>query len=66
VKHVLEKSWFNRGNMIVVTGMRSGDDFISKKYASTGGHQLYKITEIHKDGTLTLMDHRPMGESEEE
>ena len=52
--------------MIVVTGMRSGDDFISKKYASTGGHQLYKITEIHKDGTLTLMDHRRMGESEEE
>ena len=42
------------------------NDFISKKYASTGGHQLYKITEIHKDGTLTLMDHRPMGESEEE
>ena len=27
---VLEKSWFYRGNMIVVTGIRSGDDFISK------------------------------------
>ena len=38
-KKVKEKSWFNRGNMIVVTGIRSGDDFISKKYASTGGHQ---------------------------
>ena len=38
-KKIMEKSWFNRGNMIVVTGIRSGDDFVSK-YASTGGHQL--------------------------
>ena len=61
VKHVVEKSWFNRGNMIVVTGMRSGDNFISKKYASTGGHQLYKIKTINPNGTLTLQDSRYKG-----
>ena len=66
VKHVVEKSWFNRGNMIVVTGMRSGDDFISKKYASTGGHQLYRIEKINDDGTLILKDSRYQGGIEED
>ena len=65
VKHIVEKSWFNRGNMIVVMGMRSGDDFISKKYASSGGHQLYKIKSI--DGTdVVLTDKRYQGGIEEE
>ena len=62
VKHVVEKSWFNRGNMIVVTGIRSGDDFISKKYASTGGHQLYKIEDILSNGELVLKDCRYNGD----
>ena len=66
VKHVVEKSWFNRGNMIVVTGIRSGDDFISKKYASTGGHQLYKIDEVLENGDLVLKDCRYQGGVEED
>ena len=66
VKHIKEKSWFNRGSMIVVMGIRSGDDFISKKYASSGGHQLYKIDEIHDDGSLTLRSDRYQGTAEDE
>ena len=66
VKHVVQKSWFNRGNMIVVQGIRSGDDFISKKYQSTGGHQLYRIAEIREDGSLVLEDSRPSGNAEDE
>ena len=66
VKHVVEKSWFNRGNMIVVTGIRSGDDFVSKKYASTGGHQLYKIDEVLENGDLVLKDCRYQGGVEED
>jgi DNA polymerase-3 subunit alpha len=66
VKHVVEKSWFNRGNMIVVTGIRSGDDFVSKKYASTGGHQLYKIDSILENGELRLKDSRYQGGVEED
>ena len=65
-KKIMEKSWFNRGNMIVVTGIRSGDDFISKKYASTGGHQLYKIDEIYSNGELVLKDSRYQGGIEED
>ena len=61
VKHILEKSWFNRGNMIVVTGIRSGDDFISKTYASTGGHQLYFVDEIRPNGDLVLRHERRHG-----
>ena len=66
VKHVIQKSWFNRGNMIVVQGIRSGDNFIVKKYQSTGGHQLYRIEEIFEDGSLVLTDSRPTGISEDE
>lgn len=65
-KKIVEKSWFNRGNMIVVTGIRSGDDFISKKYASTGGHQLYKINEVLPNGDLLLQDSRYQGENIED
>lgn len=66
VKHVVEKSWFNRGSMIMVTGIRRGDDFIPKKYASTVGHQLYKIENISSNGSLALRTERASGEAEEE
>ena len=62
VKHVVEKSWFNRGSMIIVQGYRSGDNFIPKKYATTGGHQLYKIEEIKSNGDLILQDQRYQGD----
>ena len=52
--------------MIVVMGIRSGDNFIAKKYASTGGHQLYKIREIIDDTDLILTSERYQGEYEEE
>lgn len=65
-RHVAEKSWFNRGSMIVVQGLRSGDDFVSKKYASSGGHQLYKIDAILPDGELVLKDSRYQGGIEED
>lgn len=46
-KHVAESSWFTRGDMIMVQGIRTGDSFMAKKYASTGGHTIYKITEVN-------------------
>ena len=65
-KHTIEKSWFNRGSMIVLTGMRSGDDFIVKRYASTPGHQLYKIDELLPNGQLRLRHERYQGEVEDD
>ena len=66
VKHVIERSWFNRGSMIMVTGIRRGDDFIAKKYASTPGHQLYKIEQVLQDGALKLKTERATGEAEDD
>ena len=42
-------------------GVRIGDVFIPKKYASTSGHQLYKITEVLPDGELILQVERYKG-----
>ena len=65
-KKVIERSWFNRGNMILVQGIRSGDNFIPKKYATSGGHQLYKINEIIDNGDLVLQTERYQGGFEED
>lgn len=48
-KKVLEKSWFKRGTMLMVTGFRRDDQFVGKTYQSTATHQLYKITDIVDD-----------------
>ena len=65
-KKVVEKSFFNKGNMILVMGIRSGDDFIVKKYASSPGEQLYHIDKINSDGTIVLRHERATGEEEDE
>ena len=66
-KTVKEKSWFKRGSMIIVQGMRSGDNFISKKYASNGAsHQLYKIKSIDEKGEIVLQTERYKGDYEED
>ena len=45
-KHVTEKGWFTRGVKLLVTGFRRDDTFVSRKYKTTGGHQLYKISSV--------------------
>jgi DNA polymerase-3 subunit alpha len=66
VKHVMERSWFNRGSMIVVQGIRSGDNFLPKKYSSSVSEQLYKITEIDNKGEIKLTHTRYQGGIEED
>ena len=65
VKHIVEKSWFNRGSMIIVQGIRLDDMFVAKKYASSGGHQLYKIDEVIGD-EIKIRTTRAQGDEEEE
>ena len=62
-KKVIEKSWFNRGNMIIVQGIRQGDNFIAKKYSSTPGHTLYHILDITKDGEIITQSERYKGDT---
>ena len=64
-KHIVEKSWFNRGSMIIVQGIRCDDMFVAKKYASSGGHQLYKIDEVI-DNEIKIRTTRAQGDMEDE
>ena len=53
---ILEKSWFTRGEKILVTGYRSNDLFILN--APKGSHTVNKITEIRNDRSLGLQSER--------
>ena len=65
-KKFLENSWFNRGSMIMVKGFRREDMFISRNYAASPGHQLYRITQVLPNGDLELQGERVKGEAEED
>lgn len=64
-KTVLEKSWFGRGNKLLVTGYRREDQFVPKKYMDSAyRHTLQLITEIDEQGNLKLQSERA-GEEDE-
>lgn len=65
-KKFLENSWFNRGSMIMVKGFRREDMFMSRNYAASPGHQLYRITQVLPNGDLELQGERVKGEAEED
>lgn len=46
IKKVKEKGWFTRGTKLLITGYRRDDTFVCKRYKSTSGHSLYKITNV--------------------
>jgi len=57
-KKVIEKSWFTRGNKLIIQGIRQGESFIAKKYNSTPGHTLYRIDSVLNNGDVVLQDER--------
>ena len=63
-KKVKEKGWFTRGTKLLITGYRRDDTFVAKKYKSTNGHQLYRITEIN-DKDIGLISTRYGAEKNE-
>ena len=61
-KKIIEKSWFSRGNHILVQGVRNGDQFVTKKYASVGlKHTVLKINEVFPNGEIVLQTERYQG-----
>ena len=52
-KRVVEKSWFSRGNKIIVTGIKKDGVFLGKKYKSTKHHLVELITKVEKDSIFT-------------
>ena len=65
VNKVMEQGWFQRGTLIVVNGFKRGGMLKAKAYKKTPSKQLYKITEVHQDGTM-CMTHLRYGETEED
>jgi DNA polymerase III subunit alpha len=65
-KKVIEKSWFKRGNKLLITGFRRGDTFIPKVYKnSVFKHAIYLITKIEEDGNIVATAFRADSEREE-
>ena len=51
-KHVIRKSEFSRGNKIIVTGIRDGQDFRAKKYKNTKFHLIETIAEVNGNDVI--------------
>ena len=58
-KRVLEKSWFTRGNKLLITGIRRGDSYIPKKYKNSEySHVIELIDKIDDNGDLSIISER--------
>lgn len=54
-KKVIEKSWFTKGNLLIITGFRREDQFVPRKYKnSIYQHTVVLITDILQNGELKL------------
>lgn len=57
-KHVIEEGWFKKGTLLLIQGIRRGNDFVPKKNRSSIYPVISKITEIKEDGSLELQFER--------
>lgn len=49
-KKIIERSWFSRGNKLIITGFRRGDMFYPRRYSQTTSRPLGLITAVSPDG----------------
>lgn len=57
----IEKSWFTRGNLLMVRGFRREDQFVTRTYAQKGQqkqHTINMITAVTEEGELYLKTER--------
>lgn len=58
-KTVLEKSWFRRGSLLCLQGVRRGDQFVPMVYSDTiYKHTVNLIQEVYEDGKMLLQTER--------
>lgn len=58
-KTIVEKSWFSRGNKIMVVGYKRGDQFVAKRYAnSIYQHTVELITRINGEYVTTQKERK--------
>lgn len=64
-KEIIERSWFNRGNGLLIHGMRRDGMFVAKKYKNSPmNHTVYKILSV-ANGKPELQQDRKIGKVEE-
>lgn len=57
-KSVLEKSWFQKGTLLLIQGIKRGDAFVPKHYKSSIYPVVSKINEVREDGSFDLQFER--------
>ena len=57
-KHVIEPSWFKRGTLLMIQGIRRGSDFIPKKYRGSTYPVISKIISVSNAGKLQFQFER--------
>lgn len=63
-KTVTDKSWFTRGQGLILTGYRYGDDFRIKNYSrSVFPYKVIRVDGINDDGSLELTTERDIEEN---
>lgn len=63
-KKVRENGFFQKGTLVILNGIRRNDTFLVKTYKKSKYHGIYKITELHSDGSAEMQWQR-YGEEEE-
>ena len=63
-KTIIEKSFFARGNKLIITGIRRDDDFVPKKYKSTTAPLFEKIEEMDDEGYITVSATNRVGDED--
>ena len=58
-KKIVERSWFTRGNILLIHGIRRGDQFRPKVYKNTSyAHSTELVERVYDDGYMTLLEER--------
>ena len=58
-KKIMERSWFKRGTLLFLQGIRRGNSFIPKAYKGSPYRvPIMKILEVNDDGTMVFTNKR--------
>jgi len=57
-RKIVDRTWFKKGNKIMMTGYRREDQFVPKTYSRTTTRTLYLIDKVDEDGGLSLRSER--------
>ena len=57
-KKIIEKSWFSKGNKLLITGIRRGDSFIPKKYSNSKYKEVIELIDKVDNNYISLISQR--------